>query len=103
MNNISAVSRRDATRNIFVSVLAATVPTMGFTQPDLKPAVMEIRRQGQQSTADYLGRSVNRHKENAVIESEIVNAYQGLAARQKPLEPEFAEILSANLWDLYAR
>lgn len=35
--------------------------------------------------------------------TEIANAYEQFAATQRPLEPEFAKILSENLWDLYAR
>lgn len=37
------------------------------------------------------------------FEIEIAAAYEAFAAAQKRLDPEFANILAANLWDLYAR
>ncbi len=37
------------------------------------------------------------------IDAEILSAYADLAASQKSLDPEFANVLVDNLWDLYAR
>lgn len=37
------------------------------------------------------------------FEVQMALAYENFVAGQKPLEPEFAEILVANLWNLYER
>ena len=37
------------------------------------------------------------------FEVQLALAYERFLAGQKPLEPEFAEILVANLWNLYER
>ena len=37
------------------------------------------------------------------FESQLAEAYETFTAGQKPLEREFASILVANLWELYAR
>lgn len=35
--------------------------------------------------------------------AQVAQAYERFAAQQRPLDPEFATILAANLWDLYER
>ena len=64
-----------------------------------------IRSIGQSSTSSSLVaqmRSAQVLGDKSLI-AEIATAYEQFASKQKPLEPEFAELLTANLWELYVR
>ena len=37
------------------------------------------------------------------FDEDLAVAYEAFTKKQKRLDPEFSEILAANLWDLYAR
>ena len=71
----------------------------GFTRE--KP----IRSNGESATVSNLvsSSSLNYSIIDKSLTIEVAEAYERFAASQKPLDPEFARLLSANLWDLYAR
>lgn len=64
-----------------------------------------IRSTGLSATsgsADIRLSTSQAHDEKALV-AEIAKAYEQFAIKQKPLEQEFAKLLTMNLWELYAR
>lgn len=106
LNFLSNVGYGRTAAGTMIGILA--IDALGRVPKDLLQRVAvekRIRSNGESATVSnpIAPSSLNYSIIDKSLTIEVAEAYERFAAIQKPLDPEFARLLTANLWDLYAR
>lgn len=87
-----------------VGIAAAAMNGPVLPEASLNAPMPQIRGIKSDSTSSFLSMisSVGYTDVSVDVVAAMANFYGKLSAEQEPLEPEFAQVLFDNLWDLYA-
>ena len=96
---------RTAAGMMFGILATAALVSQPTEVPNHSAVEKRIWTKGESATVGNVNASLSRHFSiiDQSLVTEVAETYARFAASQKPLDPEFARLLSANLWDLYAR
>lgn len=97
-------STQSSVRWGLLTILAASAPALhaaAAPAPSVWPArAWESQQTPSSASFIVVGSAAEAITDEAVVSS-MFNVLSDLAARQRPLEPDIAQILFDNIWDLY--